>query len=160
MHAKEPQISELPVVLQNLVLDFAFKERKEVIKRELETLLLIKSWGLPFWFLESTIWSWSTRSYVTTPLLQYIPMKHCGHNFRDLFNLDVIHSFLLALDFRMKNVRAFGPRRLWQMRILESWRSLDSLSSFYKMLLRSKTRVLRFNTPYEEMHVMGKPTQL
>ena len=160
MQEKEPQISDLPIVLQDLVLSFAYDEHKWVIKRELETLLEIKSWRLPFWFIEPVIWSWHYRRYVTTPLISYVPMKYCGHKYRDLFDLDVIHSFLLALDFRVKNVRCFGSRELWQTRILESWRCLDSLSSFYKMLLRSKTRVLRMNTQYEEMYVMGKPTRL
>ena len=157
---KEPRISDLPIVLQDLVISFAFDEHKWVIKSELETLLEIKSWRLPFWFLESMVWSWHHRRYLTTPLVQYIPMKYCGHNYRNLFDLDVIHSFLLALDFRVKNVRCFGSRELWQTRILESWRCFDSLSSYYKMLLRSKNRVLRFNTPYEERYVMGKPTKL
>ena len=154
MRKKEPQISDLPIVLQDLVISFAYDEHKWVIKSELETLLEIKSWRLPFWFLDSMVWS------CTSPLISYVPMKYCGHSYRVLFDLDVIHSFLLALDFRMKNVRCFGSRELWQTRILESWRCLDSLSSFYKMLLRSKTRVLRMNTPYEEMYVMGKPTKL
>jgi hypothetical protein len=34
------------------------------------------------------------------------------------------------------------------------------LSCFYKMLLRSKTRVLRKNTYYETFYVMGKHTDL
>ena len=39
MRKKEPQISDLPIVLQDLVISFAYDEHKWVIKSELETLL-------------------------------------------------------------------------------------------------------------------------
>ena len=86
--------------------------------------------------------------------LQSIPKKPArnGGKFRDIFNDDSVYCFLIALDFRMKNVRAFGSRRLWELRLLDSWRAMDSLAAFYKMIMRSKTRVLRKNTAYEAFY--------
>ena len=160
MCKNDPKIRDLPTVLEDLVYMFAFNMPKEPVQESLNTILEVKQWGLPFWFLNDRIWSWHYRCYLDTPIKSFIPMQYYGGDFRDLFNLDVIYCFLLGLDFRMKNVRKFGSRQLWEARILDSWRCLDALSSFYKMLLRTKTRVLRKNTYYENYYVMGKPNRL
>ena len=160
MCKNDPKVYELPHVLEDLVYMFAFNMPKEAVQASLDTVLEVKSWNLPFWFLNQRIWSWHYRSYLDSPMKSFIPIEYYGGKYKDLFNVDVIYCFLLGLDFRMKNVRAFGSRQLWEARILDSWRSIDSLSCFYKMLLRSKTRVLRKNTYYEAFYVMGKPTNL
>ncbi len=160
MCKNDPKVCELPSVLEDLVYMFAFNLPKEPVQASLSTVLEVKSWNMPFWFLNERIWSWHYRRYLDSPVKAFIPIEYYGGEYKCLFNLDVIYCFLLGLDFRMKNVRAFGSRQLWEGRILDSWRSMDSLSCFYKMLLRSKTRVLRKNTYYESFYIMGKPTVL
>ena len=160
MREKEAQISDLPTDLEQLVYMFAFNVPKTDVLWSVREMIEIKKWNLPFWFLNRRIWSWHYRTYLTSPLISFLPIEYFGGNYKDIFDLDVIYSFLLSLDFRRKNVRAFGSRKLWETRILVSWRTIESLSYYYKMLLRSKTKVLRKNTFYEEHYVIGKPTRL
>ena len=156
----DPKVCELPHVLEDLVYMFAFNLPKPAVQTSLKTLLEVGQWDLPFWFLNQRIWSWHYRCYLDTPLKCFIPIEYYGGDFNTLFNTDAVYCFLLGLDFRMKNVRAFGSRRLWEARMLESYKAMDAVSSFYKMLLRSKTRVLRKNTYYEAFYVAGRPTSL
>ena len=137
MCKNDPKVCELPAVLEELVYMFAFNMPKESVQVSLSTFLEVQSWNLPFWFLNDRIWSWHYRCYLKSPLTSFFPMEYYGGDFRDIFNLDVIYCFLLGLDFRMKNVRSFGSRQLWEARILDSWRSLDALSSFYKAAFKN-----------------------
>ena len=154
------KLSDLPHELSNLIVQFAFGMPESAVRRDLDTILMIKSWDLPFWFLERRVWSWRDRTFLPSPLTRYMPIVFFGGQFRELFNIDTIWSFLLALDFRRKNVRAFGSRAVWQARLSQSWEIMDTLSCFYKMLLHSKTHVLRKHSEYEEFYIMGKPTNL
>jgi len=156
----ELKLSDLPPVLTKIVLEFAYALSEQVIRRDLDTILTIKQWCLPFWFLETKVWSWKYRSYLPSPLNTYTPIMYFGGSYQELFNVDVAWSFLQALDFRMKKVRAFGSRALWQSRITQSYLAFDSLSSFYKMLLRVNGRVLKPSSPYKEYYVIGKPNCL
>ena len=153
------KLSKLPSDLRQLVLEFTFDVPERQIKKDIHNLMLINSWNLPFWFLESKVWSWSLKKYLTTPLRVYTPIQTFGNNYQELFNIDVVWSFLEGLDFRIKKVRSFGSRSLWQARI-NHWRAFDALSSFYKMLLRVKGRVLKKTCDYKEYHVVGKPNHL
>lgn len=152
MCSNEPKIADLPDVLQDLVYMFAWNLPKMQVHVSLNTYLEIKKWNLPFWFLQKRIWSWHYNRYLKNPLETFMPIEYYGGKFRDIFNDDSVYCFLIALDFRMKNVRAFGSRRLWELRLLDSWRAMDSLAAFYKMIMRSKTRVLRKNTAYEAFY--------
>ena len=156
----EEKLSDLPNDLRKLVLDFAFDIPEARIRRDLDNLLRIQSWNLPFWFLETNVWSWSLKKYLPSPLRVYAPLRLFGNNYQELFNVDVVWSFLEGLDFRIKKVRSFGSRTLWQSRITHHWRAYDSLSSFYKMLLRVKGRVLKKACYYKEYYVIGKPCRL
>ena len=146
MCKNDPKVCELPHVLEDLVYKFAWNMPKEDVQRSLCTYIEIKEWKLPFWFFHNRIWSWHYNRYLDNPLDKFEPIEYYGGRFRELFNDDAVYCFLIGLDFRMKNVRMFGPRRLWEARLLNSWRVMDALSTFYKMLMRSKTRVLRQNT--------------
>ena len=160
MHEKHVQLCDLPTDLQEIVYMFAFNLPKAAVLSSLHTILEISKWKLPFWFVNRWIWSWHYRTYLLNPLISFMPIEYFDGVYHDIFDLDVIYSFLLSLDFRRKNVRAFGSRKLWETRILVSWRTMESLSYYYRMLLRSETKVLRKNTFYEEHYVTGKPTRL
>jgi len=160
MCKNNPKVCDLPPDLESLVYMFAYNLPKEQVHMSLNTMLEVNSWNLPFWFLNERIWSWHYHCYMESPLKSFFPIEYFGGQYKKLFNVDTIYSFLIGLDFRMKNVRSFGSRQLWEARMLQSWRIMDSLSCFYKMLLHSRKRVLRKNSFYEEFYVMGKPTKL
>ena len=155
----EVKLSELPNDLRKLVLDFAFNVPEAELAEDINTLVVINSWGLPFWFLERAVWSWKMKRYVQTPLKTYTPIRLFGNNYQELFNVDVVWSFLEGLDFRIKKVRSYGSRTVWKTRIC-NWRAFDALGSFYKMLLRVKGRVLKKACYYKEYYVIGKPCKL
>jgi|AP95_1055475.scaffolds.fasta_scaffold203397_1 hypothetical protein len=154
---ENPKVSELPDVLQDLVYMFAWNLPKDQVSDSLGVYLEIESWKLPFWFFNKRMWSWHYSRYFDNPLKSFMPIEYFGGKYREVFNVDAVYCFLIGLDFRMKNVRLFGSRALWEMRILETWRVMDSVADFYKMLMRSQTRVLRKNTAYEAFYHMKSP---
>ena len=149
----QPQkISDLPDVLQDLVCMFAWNMPKKLIQPSLDIFVEINNWRIPFWFLRKRVWSWHYRSYMKTPLKEFLPIEYFGGEYKQLFNEDAVYCLLIGLDFRLKNVRKFGNRKKWETRILQSWRVMESLSSFYKMLLHSKRGVLRKNSCYSTFY--------
>ena len=89
----------LPHELSNLIVQFAFGVPESAVRCDLDTILRIKSWDLPFWFLERRVWSWRYRRYLVTPLKSYLPITFFGARYKELFNIDTVWSFLCALDF-------------------------------------------------------------
>ena len=146
------KLSVLPAVLQDLVMLFCFNLPKADVLKGVDMILDIKSMGLPFFFFRDKVWSWEYARFLPNPLKVYMPIEYYGGRYKELFNEDAVYCFLIGLDFRMKNVRSFGNRRLWEARLLDSWRVMDALAAFYKMLMRSKTRVLRASTTYEAFY--------
>ena len=143
MCKNDPKVHDLPTDLQQLVYMFAFNLPKHDVQCSLNTFLEIREWELPFFFFRDQIWSWHCKEFLPSPLKVFLPIEYYGGSFREIFDADSVYCFLLALDFRMRNVRKFGNRQRWENRILLSWRVMDSLASYYWMLMRSKTRVLR-----------------
>ena len=94
MCKNDPKVSELPRVLEDLVYMFAFNMPKEPVEKGLNTVLEVKSWNLPFWFLNNRIWSWHYRSYIDSPTKAFMPIEYFGGDYKDLFNIDVIYCFL------------------------------------------------------------------
>ena len=139
----DPKVNELPLVLQDIVYMFAYNLPKTAVQYNLQTLLEINSWQLPFFFFRTKIWSWHWKTFLPNPCKEFMPIEYYCGTFRAIFDEDAVYCFLLGLDFRMRNVRAFGNRAQWERRILQSWRHMDSLANFYWMVMRSKTRVLR-----------------
>jgi len=149
MCKSDPKVDDLPLDLQQLVYMFAFNLPKSAVQGSLHTVMEISRWNLPFFFFREKIWSWHWKEFLPSPLKVFTPIEYYGGSFRELFDDDAIYCFLLGLDFRMRNVRKFGNRRVWEDRILTSWRVMDSLAAYYWMIMRSKTRVLRKQTLYE-----------
>ena len=78
----EVKLSDLPNDLRKLVLDFAFNVPEAELAEDINTLVVINSWGLPFWFLERAVWSWKMKRYVQTPLKTYTPIRLFGNNYQ------------------------------------------------------------------------------
>ena len=73
----------------------------------------------------------------------FLPIEYFTGNYIDIFEDDTLYSLLLGLDFRRREVRKFGSRKLWMRRLCTCWKAVESFSSYYKMLLRTKTPILK-----------------
>ena len=143
MSGPDPKLSDLPDDLQNLVFEFAYDMRKAHVMVSLRICIEITHMNLPFFFYRDRLWSWHYKRMLPNPVHEFMPIEYYSGSFRDIFDDDSIYCFLLGLDFRMKNVKCFGNRWEWEHRLCRSWRCVEALASFYNMLLRSKTRILR-----------------
>ena len=144
------KLNVLPVVLQDLVLMYAYNGKKEQIMESLECILNIIGMKLPFFFLKERIWSWQHRTFLPNPCITFLPMEYYG-KYHDIFDDDAMYCLLLGLDFRRRSVRRFGSREHWMSRICSSWsgswRAVEALSSYYKMLLRTKVEIMKKRGP-------------
>ena len=141
------KLGVLPEVLQNLVLEFAFNLPKQAIVDSLRIILGIIDMALPFFFFRDKIWSWHYRRWLPSPLVSFMPIEYYNHEYGELFDDDALYCLLLSLDFRRKNVRMFGSRQRWLDRIVMSWRSVEPFAAFYRMLMRSRTPIMKRTCP-------------
>ena len=143
MCKNNPKIGDLPLVLQDLVLQFAYNMPREQVLDSLEVILDIKAMQLPFFFFKELIWSWHYASFLPNPIHCFTPIAYFGGTYLDLFDNDAFFCFLIGLDFRRKNVRCFGSRIHWLDRLCTTWKSVRPFSYFFKMLLRSETQIMK-----------------
>ena len=139
----ELKLNILPDVLQDIVIDFAFNLPKRDVLDSLEVILGIIDMDLPFFFFREKIWSWEYAKFLPNPIFSFMPIGYYNGLYSELFDDDALYCLLLALDFRRKNVRLFGSRQRWLSRILTSWRSIEPFAAYYKMLLRSRTPIMK-----------------
>ena len=143
MSNSNPKLSDIPLVLQDLVFLFAFNMGKEETLCSLRTIWEIQQMKLPFFFFRTKIWSWHYKTFLENPCSCFMPIEYFNGRYNDIFDEDALYCFLLGLDFRRRNVKLFGSRRFWEKKLVKSWRSVEALSAYYKMLCRSKTKVFR-----------------
>ena len=146
----EPDItlSVLPTVLQQLVLDFAYNLPKTAVLSSLNTLLDIIDMDLPFFFFRPKIWSWEFAKFLPNPVFEFMPIEYYNGLYSELFDDDALYCLLLGLDFRRKNVKMFGSRQQWINRIVSSWRSIEPFAAYYKMLMRSRTPIMKHRSSF------------
>jgi len=142
------KLSVLPDVLEQLVLDFAFNLPKQAICDSLDIILSIVEMDLPFFFFRPKIWSWEFAKFLPNPVFVFMPIEYYNGLYSELFDDDALYCLLLALDFRRKNVKMFGTRQRWLNRILWSWRTIEPFAAYYKMLLRSRTPIMKQRSPF------------
>ena len=94
----------LPCVLQDLVLDFAFKITKKDFER--------------FGPLKVGIWR-EQWCFQDNPLQMYIPLQKLENEF-SMFDMCLVFELLDRLDFRKRAVRCMGPRDKW-INCLDHW---------------------------------------
>ena len=143
MCKNNPKLRDLPVVLQDLVLQFAYNMPRDKVLDSLEVILDIKAMQLPFFFFKELIWSWHYTCFLPNPIHCFTPIDYFGGTYLDLFNNDAFFCFLIGLDFRRKNVRCFGSRINWLDRLCATWKNVRPFSYFFKMLLRSETQIMK-----------------
>ena len=139
--------------LQDLVLQFAYNMRRTDVLDSLEQILDIKDLQLPFFFFRDRIWSWHYASFLPNPVEQFLPIDYFGGSYSDIFDTDAFWSLLIGLDFRRKKVKCFGSRLRWLDRMLCSWEMVVPFSSFFKMLLRSKTPIMKVRRSRVRMYI-------
>ena len=143
MSVFDPKLSDIPLVLQDLVFLFAFNMDKEQTLCSLRIIWEIQQMKLPFFFFRTKIWSWHYKTFLENPCSSFMPIEYFNGRYNDIFDEDSLYCFLLGLDFRRRNVKLFGSRRFWEKRLVKSWRAVEELSAYYKMLCRSKAQVFR-----------------
>ena len=148
MSVSDVNLRVLPDVLQELVLDFAFNLPKQAISDSLDIILSIVDMDLPFFFFRPKIWSWEFAQFLPNPVFVFMPIEYYNGLYSELFDDDALYCLLLALDFRRKNVKMFGTRQRWLNRILSSWRTIEPFAAYYKMLLRSRTPIMKQRSPF------------
>ena len=148
MSISDVKLSVLPDVLQDLVLDFAFNLPKHDVLESLEVILGIIDMNLPFFFFRESIWSWHYARFLPNPVYSFMPIHYYNGVYSELFDDDALCCLLLGLDFRRRNVKMFGSRQRWLDRIIRCWRCVEPFAAFFKMLLRSKTPIMKQRSPF------------
>ena len=153
MNDSDETLTVLPLVLQEMVMDFAFNIPMHAVLKSLQTVLCIIEMNLPFFFFREKIWSWHYNMFLPNPVFSFMPIEYYNGRFCELFDDDALYCLLLALDFRRKNVKMFGSRQRWLDRIVNSWRCVEPFAAYYKMLMRSNTRVMKLRGPLYTLFV-------
>ena len=143
MSVSDVNFSVLPSVLQDLVLDFAFNLPKTDVLESLNVILSIIDMDLPFFFFRESIWSWHYNKFLPNPVFSFMQIHYYNGIYSELFDDDALCCLLLGLDFRRRNVRMFGSRQRWLDRIIQCWRCVEPFAAYFKMLLRSKTPIMK-----------------
>ena len=141
------KLSVLPDVLQDIVIMYAYNLPKDVVLRSLHTILDIKDMQLPFFFFKQQIWSWHYKTFLPNPVFSFMPIEYYSGRYNVLFDDDAMYCLLIGLDFRRRDVRLFGSRDAWMNRICSSWRAVEPLAAYYKMLLRTKQQIMKKRGP-------------
>ena len=131
--------TDLPCVLQDLVLDFAFKITKKELDDDFETIRIIKSWDLHPIFVRNRVWIREQWCFQDNPLQIYIPLQKLENEF-SMFDMCLVFELLDRLDFRKRNVRCMGPRDKW-INCLDHVEFLGLFSMFYKQTCKDPENI-------------------
>ena len=123
----------LPDVLQDLVVQFAFKIDKKELNGDLDLISEIKTWDLHPCFVRHRIFVSPQWISVDNPLKTYFPLQNLKSMF-DIFDMCTIHELLDRFDFRKREVRCMGSREIWIGR-LDHWEFLKWFSSFFNRII-------------------------
>ena len=131
-----PRFQDLPVVLQDLCVDFAWKTTYRNVKENIEELLLIKSFNLPPLFYKTYLFSTEHMYHMYSPLEIYEPLW-C---YLEMFDIFMINDLLCNLDFRKRSVKCAGSRYFW-LDSFDHYINILQFGQFYKSLLASKQNI-------------------
>jgi len=124
---------ELPVVLQDMCTDFAWKIPFKVFDENIDELLCIKNLELPPLFYRPFLFYRSFGCYINSPLDIYVPFW----SYHDLFDIFRVKELLYNLDFRKRSVKRGGSRWFWMNSFEEHYVNILQFGLFYKLLLAS-----------------------
>ena len=123
-------LRDIPLDLQDMICDFAWKRNIRQVEHCLDIVLLLKSHRLPANFYHSVVWSWIEGKFVPLPLIEFSPVDV----FEQFFNLAQIRNILFQLDFRKRSVRTCGNRVNWLENMANHWSFVVQFGLFLKIL--------------------------
>lgn len=124
---------DLPSVLQDLCVGFAWKTTYKVVKENIGELLMIKSFNLPPLFYRTYLFSTEHCRHIYNPMDVYVPFW-C---YIEMFDIYRLRDLLCNLDFRKRSVKCAGPRHFWMRSFDNHYFSILQFGGFYKSLLES-----------------------
>ena len=128
---------DCPVVLQDLITLFAWKLPFEKVDRQLSAVLTIKDAKLPNMFFSRLLWNWRERRNIVNPVIVFCPVEDMS----SIFNKYILLELLWCLDFRKRNVRAFGNRDFWRNSFCDHWQNIVTFGIFYNGLRASNQNI-------------------
>lgn len=128
-----PTFQDLPVDLQNLCADFAWKTTWSLSESNIDTLLLIKSFKLPPLFFRQFLFRSDHGHYCVSPIDKYYPTW----SFLEIFDIYRIKELLYNLDFRRRLVKRAGSRWFWMKAFEVHYENILQFGMFYKLLVAS-----------------------
>jgi hypothetical protein len=123
----------LPDVLQDIVLQFAFKINKKEMESDFNTILEIKQWKLHPCFLRHRVFLSDSWSFQDNPLEIYFPLRGLSSMYA-LFDMCIVYDFLERLDFRRTEVRCMGSRIQWMETLELHWEFIGLFSIFFNRI--------------------------
>lgn len=128
---------DLPKDLKNIVCEFAYGARWDLVQKDVKTCLEIKNMGISGVFTRQTMWSPVYRTYMPSPLLNFEPIRNFGR-WLDYIDWHAVQEFLWRLDFRRRFVRLIASREQWRQRLKKNWRNIKMFDDFYRFLLYTR----------------------
>ena len=126
-------VAALPNVLQDLVVQFAFKINKKEMESDLNTIFEIKQWRLHPCFLRHRVFLSDSWSFENNPLETYFPLEMMSSMYA-LFDMCIVYDILERLDFRKKDVRCMGTRIQWMESLEMHWEFIGLFSFFFNQI--------------------------
>lgn len=131
------EFHDLPVVLQDLCIAFAWKTTYKNVKVNIDELLLIKSFKLPTMFYKVFMFSSECCRHIYTPLQIYRPFW-C---YIEMFDICRLKELLYILDFRKRIVKRAGSRFYWMEAFDDHYLNILQFGMYYKLLLASNQNI-------------------
>jgi len=125
------RFGDLPLVLQDICTDFAWRIPFKVVIENIDQLLRIKSFKLPPLFYQRCLFHRSYCCHISNPLFIYVPY----FSYHELFNVFRIKELLYNLDFRKRIVKRAGSRWFWMNSFEHHYVNILEFGMFYKILL-------------------------
>ena len=122
---------DLPTVLQDLCIDFAWQTTYKLVTENIDELLMIKSFKLPPLFYRVRLFSTEHCRHMYSPLMIYKPFW----SYREIFDVYMITDLLYNLDFRKRDVKQAGSRHFWVSSFDDHYVNILQFGAFYRSLL-------------------------
>ena len=130
---RKTMFADLPDVLKDMIVQFAFKIGFVELECDLETLRVINSWSLHPNFMRDRLWTPDSWCFLENPLKNYFPLRRLRSQF-EMFDMCAVHEILDRLDFRKRDVRCMGTRREWWIS-LTHFEFLGMFSMYFKQIV-------------------------
>ena len=124
-------IQSLPLVLRDLITEFAWGAGSYESYLVASVACEVNTWDIPEMFVRRYHMSWKDMCLHVSPLKVFNAAIPPHEWFRE----DICYMTLQLLDFRRRNVKAHGNRLRWMCRLKNDWTTILSFSSFYLELL-------------------------